>query len=149
MKFGDIRTIYSSGGGILMKTFLKALVAVGAAVATFVAAPSAMADPPCGDFTPFFHGGLGGYLTGLPEAYSSAYAAKISDHTINSGALNFLCTSVNTPGIVFCSANAGTPNDGNVAFNLQRRTPELQAEWANCRFRASWKVQQIIVDGST
>lgn len=87
-----------------MKTFLKSLVALGAVVLALVAGPAAMAQQ-CPDSTPYFHG-LGGSLTGLPEAWVSGFAAKLGDPGINNGAAVFICTSDVTPGIDFCQPEA-------------------------------------------
>ena len=58
-----------------MKTFLKAMVAVGAVVLAFAAAPDVMAQS-CPDSAPFYHA-LGGFLTGLPEDAVSARGSKV------------------------------------------------------------------------
>jgi len=95
-----------------MKTFLKTLVALAAVVLAFVAGPAAMAQQ-CTDPTPYFHG-LGGSLTGLPEAWVSGIASKVGSPGINSGGTQFLCTSDSTPGIDFCPPEAAP--DGAVTI---------------------------------
>jgi hypothetical protein len=97
-----------------MQTFLKSLAALCAVAVTFMAAPLAMAQP-CAESTPFFDL-LGGSYTGLPEAYAVGYAAKVSDHSINSGTLAIVCTSSSTPGFVFCQPQAGSATDGAVTI---------------------------------
>ena len=98
-----------------MKTFLKAMVAVGAVVLAFAAAPDVMAQS-CPDSAPFYHA-LGGFLTGLPEDAVSARGSKVGSPSINTGTSAFLCTSTATPGIDFCQPEAGTASDGKVALN--------------------------------
>ncbi|HKQ97575.1 MAG TPA: thrombospondin type 3 repeat-containing protein, partial [Candidatus Polarisedimenticolia bacterium] len=98
-----------------MKTFLKMLVALGAAVLAFAAGPVAMAQQ-CPDTTPFFHG-LGGSLTGLPEASTTGFAQKLGDSSINNGTGAFICTGVSTPGIDFCQPESGTSADGNATLS--------------------------------
>jgi len=90
-----------------MKTFLKTLVALGAVVLAFVAGPAAMAQQ-CPDATPYFHG-LGGSLTGLPEAWAVGIGSVVGTSD-NSGTAPVICTSEVTPGIDLCqpeSAPAG------------------------------------------
>jgi hypothetical protein len=93
-----------------MKTFLKTMVAVGAVVIAFAAAPAVMAQS-CPESTPYSHA-LGGFLTGLPEASAAGRASKLGDPSINNGSSAFLCTSQFTPGLEFCQPEAGTPGDG-------------------------------------
>src|SRR5262245_13106883 len=93
-------TNHSSGGGNLMKTFLKTMVAVGAVVLAFAAAPGVMAQS-CSDSAPFQHA-LGGFFTGLPEASLAGRASKVGDPSIFNGSSAFLCSSTSTAGIDFC-----------------------------------------------
>ncbi|HET8947558.1 MAG TPA: hypothetical protein VFQ07_11305, partial [Candidatus Polarisedimenticolia bacterium] len=96
-----------------MKTFLKTMVAVGAVVIAFAAAPAVMAQS-CPDSAPFGHQ-LGGFLTGLPEGPAAGLASKIGSPAINNGSSPFLCTAASTPGFDFCPPEAGSASDGNVA----------------------------------
>ena len=98
-----------------MKTFYKSLVALGLALVPFLATTPASAA--CADFTPYLEG-IGGFLSGLPEANVSAYAAKVGDPTINSGALNFMCLAAGGN----CFPEAGTASDGNVV---------IEGDWFN------------------
>ena len=102
-----------------MKTFLKSMVAVGAVVLAFAAAPGVMAQS-CPDSAPFQHA-LGGSFSGIPEANAGGRVSEIGG-TANSGVSPFLCTAQVTPGIDFCQPEAGTPFDGAVT---------LQGNWGN------------------
>jgi hypothetical protein len=93
-----------------MKTFLKMLVGLSAAVLAFVAGPVAMAQP-CPESIPFFHG-LGGSLSGLPEASTTGFAQKVGNPAINNGTQVFICTSTSTPGIELCQPESGSAVDG-------------------------------------
>ncbi|HUD71171.1 MAG TPA: thrombospondin type 3 repeat-containing protein [Dongiaceae bacterium] len=103
-----------------MKTFLKMLVALGAAVLAFAAGPVAMAQG-CPDTTPYFDG-LGGSLTGLPEAFTTGFTQVVGNPAINNGTGAFICTAVSTPGIDFCQPEAGTATDGAAT---------LSGDWGN------------------
>jgi hypothetical protein len=98
-----------------MKTYLKAIVAVGAVVLAFAAAPVAMAQS-CSDSVPYSHA-LGGFLTGLPEGSAVGLASKLGSAAINNGSSAFLCTAQTTPGIDFCQPEAGGPADGLVTID--------------------------------
>jgi len=98
-----------------MKTFLKTMVAVGAVVCAFAAAPAVMAQS-CPDSAPFFHG-LSGFLTGLPEASAGGRVSEIGNPAANNGTSPFLCTAQVTPGIDFCQPEAGSDIDGLAAIN--------------------------------
>jgi len=87
-----------------MKTFLRTFIALGAAVLAFVAGPAAMAQS-CPDTVPYFHG-LGGSITGLPEAWAAGFASQVGVPAINNGTAPFICTSDATPGIDFCQPEA-------------------------------------------
>lgn len=95
-----------------MKTFLKTMVAVGAVVFAFAAAP-VMAE--CPDSAPFYHA-VGGFFTGLPEASLAARASEFGG-VANSGTSPFVCTATSTPGFDFCQPEAGTGSDGQVTIN--------------------------------
>jgi len=103
-----------------MKTFLKTMVAVGAVVLAFAAAPQTMAQS-CPDSVPFYHG-LGGFLSGLPEGGARASVTKLGSPGINGGVSGYLCTAASTPGLEFCQPEAGSAVDGNVTIN---------GNWAN------------------
>lgn len=102
-----------------MKTFLKTMVAVGAVVFAFAAAPSVMAQG-CPESTPFQHS-LGAYLTGIREAAAGARVSEIGS-TASNGTSPILCTSTSTAGIDFCQPEAGSAIDGFVT---------LTGDWAN------------------
>lgn len=98
-----------------MTTFLKTLVALGAVVLAFVAGPAAMAQE-CTDSTAYQHF-FGGSLTGLPEAWVSGSASKVGTPSINNGTAPFICTDVLTPGIDFCTGEAGAPDTVTLGGN--------------------------------
>lgn len=102
-----------------MKTFLKMLVALGAAVAVFMATPGAMAQP-CPNSAPYGHT-LQGSLTGLPEAYVSGHAAVKGVPSINDGGAPFICRSFDDSSFDFCQPESGFPpggaTDGAVTLN--------------------------------
>ncbi|HEV8122193.1 MAG TPA: hypothetical protein VGQ67_14450, partial [Candidatus Polarisedimenticolia bacterium] len=96
-----------------MKTVLKSLVALSVALIPFMAPAPAMAN--CGFQTPYFHG-ADGWISGMPEAFASGWAAVVSNPSINSGTAPLICTSTSTPGILFCPPNSGTTSDGNITI---------------------------------
>src|SRR6266446_4103181 len=102
-----------------MKTFLKMLVALGAAVAVFMATPGAMAQP-CPNSAPYGQL-LQGSLTGLPEAFVSGHAAVKGVPSINDGGAPFICRSFDDPTFDFCQPESGFPpsgaTDGAVTLN--------------------------------
>jgi hypothetical protein len=98
-----------------MKTFLKTMVAVGAVVLAFAAAPQTMAQS-CSDSVAFYHG-VGGFLTGLPEGAARGSVTKLGSPGINAGTSGWLCTAQFTPGMEFCQPEAGSPVDGNATIN--------------------------------
>ena len=102
-----------------MKTFLKMLVALGAAIAVFMATPGAMAQP-CPNSAPYAQL-LQGSLTGLPEAYVSGHAAVKGVPAINDGGAPFICRSFDDPAFDFCQPESGFPpggaTDGAVTLN--------------------------------
>src|SRR5207249_591813 len=51
------------------------------------------------------------------------YSAKVSDHSINSGTVAFICTAQVTPGFGFCQPEAGTASDGAVTLAGDWSTP--------------------------
>ena len=106
-----------------MKTFLKTLVALGAVVLAFVAGPASMAQQ-CPDSVPYFHG-LGGSLTGLPEASVSGITSQVGFPAVNNGASPFICTSDSTPGIDFCQPEAGSASDGVVTLSGNWGNPNV------------------------
>jgi hypothetical protein len=101
-----------------MKTFLKMLVALGAAVAVFMATPGAMAE--CPNSAPYAQL-LQGSLTGLPEAYVSGHAAVKGVPSINDGGAPWICRSFDDPTFDFCQPESGFPpsgaTDGAVTLN--------------------------------
>ena len=97
-----------------MKTFLKTMVAVGAVVLAFAAAPATMAQS-CPDSVPFYHA-LGGFLTGLPEGAIAGRTSAFGGPS-NNGLSPFICTGQITPGFDFCQPEAGSPADGLATLN--------------------------------
>jgi len=96
-----------------MKTFLRTLVTLGAALLAFVAGPGVMAAQ-CPDTTPYQHA-VGGLLSGLPEDWVSGFASRVGNPLVWSADAAFICTDSVTPGIDFCQPNAGLPE--SVALN--------------------------------
>ena len=103
-----------------MKTYLRSMVVVGVVVYGFAAAPLTLAQS-CPESAPFSHL-LGGFLTGLPEGAVTGRGSEVGNSAAWTGTSQFLCTSVDTPGIDFCTPEAGTPNDGRVV---------IDGNWAN------------------
>jgi len=103
-----------------MKTFLRTLVALGAVVLAFVAGPATMAQ--CPDSVPYFHG-LGGSLSGLPEAWTTGFASKLGDPAVNNGTGAFICTSESTPGIDFCQPEAAPVGAATLAGDWGNNGP--------------------------
>src|SRR5262249_38881056 len=103
------------GGGNLMRTFLKSLVALGAVAVFLFVAPAARAQQ-CPDTVSHRHG-LGGSWSGLPEANLGGQAAAFHAQSINNGAALFLCKSSADSVGGQCQPEAGTSSDGVVTAN--------------------------------